>query len=47
VTTDAETRKTYRNSGFTGILPKPIKLNRLRELVVYIPRPRRPFPSPA
>jgi CheY-like chemotaxis protein/anti-sigma regulatory factor (Ser/Thr protein kinase) len=33
VTADVETQKTYRASGFTGILLKPIKLNQLRALV--------------
>ena len=30
VTADVETQKTYRDSGFTGILLKPIKLSQLQ-----------------
>ena len=33
VTADIETQKTYRNSGFTGILLKPITLERLHAII--------------
>ena len=33
VTADVETQKTYRESGFTGILLKPIKLAQLRSVI--------------
>ena len=33
VTADVETQKTYRDSGFTGILLKPIKLSQLQSLL--------------
>ena len=33
VTADVETQKTYRDSGFTGILLKPIKLSQLQSIV--------------
>ena len=33
VTADVETQKTYRKSGFTGILLKPIKLSQLQALL--------------
>ena len=33
VTADVETRKTFKDSGFTGILLKPIKLSQLQSLI--------------
>ena len=33
VTADVETQKTYKDSGFTGILLKPIKLSQLQTIV--------------
>ena len=33
VTADVETQKTYRDSGFTGILLKPIKLGQLQSVI--------------
>ena len=34
VTADVETQKTYRDSGFTGILLKPIKLSQLQSIII-------------
>ena len=36
VTADVETQKTYRDSGFTGILLKPIKLGQLQSVIESI-----------
>ena len=33
VTADVETRKTFKDSGFTGILLKPIKLSQLQAAI--------------
>jgi len=33
VTADVETRKTYKDSGFTGILLKPIKIGQLQSII--------------
>ena len=36
VTADVETQKTYEESGFTGILLKPIKLSQLQSTIESI-----------